>query len=436
MSDMNCFVSAMDISIHPMLKVKPKIRIPYFRVLSAFVLQISPNDKILEQRLKVYEKNFFNCCKKIPVQKSLEDDIFAVLEKSGFRPWRRKYRFMLLLDIAFLLLDERKIIMAYEMICHHLNKKKYEKLADFKDSLLKDTSIDPAFGCPVKLFEQYCINRDFLRKVQKNYIVTANMSSGKSTLINALIGKQITRTSQEACTANIGYIYNKPFDDGTANIITDHIELYTDEKKLKNIGFDYPSFISLNWQLLCDEKVRVCFIDTPGVNNSISREHIAITRRTIKNEKYDKLIYVLDINRLGTDEEIRHLKWLADNVPIEKIIFVLNKIDNCRSSEDDIKKSIENLKCELSELGFKEAAVCPVSAYAALLAKIKKSGITLSDDDAEDYDVMKRKFNRPYYDLTAYYSDPPFTEDEEPEQRLLQKCGFYGLEKILFGGTK
>ena len=115
MSDMNCFVSAMDISIHPMLKVKPKIRIPYFRVLSAFVLQISPNDKILEQRLKVYEKNFFNCCKKIPVQKSLEDDIFAVLEKSGFRPWRRKYRFMLLLDIAFLLLDERKIIMAYEI---------------------------------------------------------------------------------------------------------------------------------------------------------------------------------------------------------------------------------------------------------------------------------------------------------------------------------
>ena len=59
MSDMNCFVSAMDISIHPMLKVKPKIRIPYFRVLSAFVLQISPNDKILEQRLKVYEKNFY-----------------------------------------------------------------------------------------------------------------------------------------------------------------------------------------------------------------------------------------------------------------------------------------------------------------------------------------------------------------------------------------
>ena len=43
--------------------------------------------------------------------------------------------------------------------------------------------------------------------------VIATMSSGKSTLINALIGKPLARTSQEVCTGNLNYLYNKPFED-------------------------------------------------------------------------------------------------------------------------------------------------------------------------------------------------------------------------------
>ena len=44
-------------------------------------------------------------------------------------------------------------------------------------------------------------------------LVTATMSAGKSTLINALIGKKIVRTSQEVCTGNLCYIYNQSVEN-------------------------------------------------------------------------------------------------------------------------------------------------------------------------------------------------------------------------------
>ena len=37
----------------------------------------------------------------------------------------------------------------------------------------------------------------------KTVLVTATMSAGKSTLINAIVGKRLMRTAQEACTGHI-----------------------------------------------------------------------------------------------------------------------------------------------------------------------------------------------------------------------------------------
>ena len=437
MTEMNHFILSTCIYDHPMLKVKPKIRIPYLRVLKYFVLKISPDEELVKMRLNLYEKYFSEYVKRYPKQKSIEDDIATILANSKRKPWRKKYRIMLYLDIASLLLEKSKIMAAADLIKHYLEENKQEEFCGVANSILEEDYYDgELMGCPRILYTYYCKNRDHLKKHQHNYLVTADMSAGKSTLINALIGMRITRTSQEACTANVAYIYNKPFRDRIIDLLTDRWILDAKSDILKGINFERPSFISVGYNMLTENEIRICLVDTPGVNNSIEKGHVNITRQTIKHQEHTCLIYVLNINKLGTEEERTHLKWLAEVEDTEKIVFVLNQIDCCHSKEDDIRQSIEDLRNELSGIGFKNPVICPVSAYAALLAKMKMDGLLINEDDIDDYEVMKRKFNRSFYDLTSYYDISPLSDSEDEDKMLLQKCGFYGLENVLFGGTK
>ena len=119
---------------------------------------------------------------------------------------------------------------------------------------------------------------------------------------------------------------------------------------------------------------RICIIDTPGVNSVIDINHKKITRQVLKEENYNKLIYVLNANKLGTDEEKEQLQWVAENVAKEKVIFVLNKIDYFKTIDDSIEESINGVKNDLYLLGYKEPIICPFSAYFAYLIKLKENG--------------------------------------------------------------
>ena len=81
-------------------------------------------------------------------------------------------------------------------------------------SFLYDTSV-PVDGIDKVdyLADGWKQNRAFLKSDPIKVIVTANMSAGKSTLLNALVGKKVNKTQNEACTAKIHYIKNKPFED-------------------------------------------------------------------------------------------------------------------------------------------------------------------------------------------------------------------------------
>ena len=59
------------------------------------------------------------------------------------------------------------------------------------------------------MIKQDRLKKTFVSQKERRVIVTANMSAGKSTLINALIGKPLARTSQEVCTGNVCYLFNK-----------------------------------------------------------------------------------------------------------------------------------------------------------------------------------------------------------------------------------
>lgn len=228
--------------------------------------------------------------------------------------------------------------------------------------------------------------------------VVANMSSGKSTFINALFGKEVLPTNSEAVTDSATYIYSNPniekkaeifFSDGRENIIvTENLErelglyAYKDEKierdeksrkedlsqykNVERIDLYYPF---KNLQTSSSEDFSITFIDTPGPNSTgdYGDEHKRKTRNVLRDA--NMAIFVFDYGQLDAnlksdeqglwttiEKKIKGDKKeiLNSNEDFE-IYFLINKID--MAIEDNLKLSqiIDSSSKEEYELNMKKS---------------------------------------------------------------------------------
>ena len=89
-------------------------------------------------------------------------------------------------------------------------------------------------------------------------------------------------------------------------------------------------------------------------------------------------------------------------------------------------------------MGYKSPIICPVSAYAAYLAKMEMFGEKLDDDEMDELHRFYRKLNRGEYKFNQYYPKE-FQElnvSEDKNQQLLLHSGILSLEKILYEERK
>ena len=427
------FTSSLDLTNHPMNNVKPELKKQYYLILEYFIKK-HLNNKFIDSRLEQYRIKLLNSYTHIEKETDIKQIINSMIN-STIRPWRKMYKYWIMCDIALILLDEdliNNIAIEMKTYMSRRQQKQFEVLLKaFKDDNEDITSIIFA----KELISQYRRNRIFAMSDMRRFIVTANMSAGKSTLINALIGKSLVKTSQEVCTGNICYIYNKPYEDNRVYLENGAFSNNASQRELKNISWDVQTSIASYFRSINDIKNRICVIDTPGVNSSINKEHRRISQDALKNEQYEKVIYIINANKLGSDEEIKQLKWFSDNIPNDKVIFIVNKLDDFNASDDNISASIEGVKKDLVSLGFEEPVICPISAYFSLLIKMKANGDIMTDDEIDEYSFYVKKFKRPVYDLSKYYKDVYEQTGDNEMIEMSKKCGLYGLEKILYGGT-
>ena len=117
------------------------------------------------------------------------------------------------------------------------------------------------------------------RKIYRNIevFVMATMSSGKSTLINALLSKKLLPSSNEACTATITKVINTNQENYSA-------KAYSEKRKLlyKEYNISYEKMKEWNNNEKISEieihgvipfvnkerTLNLTLIDTPGPNNS------------------------------------------------------------------------------------------------------------------------------------------------------------------------
>lgn len=456
------FIESLDLEKHPMRTVSKKKRITYMTFLQFIVDTVIAHKKrspltnthetyisytaaVLSKyiRLSVYSKyitarlnNYYSAFHVDANDTALN---FSLVHEQIDMPFlystgQRTTRLCLACDAYLVLEDPELVSEAFALMSNYLSKRQRAELKEFAEVLCDETRDIAKFKRAEYLVTQCRKNIAHLQLKEKHILVTANMSAGKSTLINAIIGKRVARTSQEVCTGNACYIWNKPFEDNNVHLMTSSLNLHADTEALSDYTWDGIIAMAAYFSSVYPHRGRIRIVDTPGVNAALYKKHSEITHSVLSEQSYDKILYIFSPTNLGTDAELAHLRWMASHVEHSKIVFVLNKIDEYRAGHDNIRDSIASLRQELTQLGFTDPVICPISAYCAFLQKLKKNGAVMTEDEEDEYEMLQRRFNKEFYDLSGYYPDAlPDAADSE-EILEWKRSGLYGFEKILYGG--
>lgn len=384
---------------HPIAKLDEKFRMQYVEGLVACMYSISKGSDIAKMITFAWVDSIYDTHNNNSLWK---EDIEAVkktisLKRKGMTFFYMRDSFFF--DILYLaqasMLEKSDLdkISDYlrQNVCGFFSKKKLTKvLTAYKQN---SSSIDGVSSAQIK---HWNTNNMFLSGTEKRVLVVANVSAGKSTLINALVGYRFNRTKTTACTDKLVFIHNKCSKDGITCKIENGVYTYNENVNEGNsdslIEAAFPFKSSLG-------KEQICFIDTPGNNNADNCSHKQITEDIIKKGDYDVVLYVSNCQYFGTNDEHKLLKFLKVNVR-KPILFVLNQLDVFDPEEDSIYKMLNDYKSDLIQFGFKKPIVIPVSAYASFLVRMEPSCLTKTEVLKKDNII--ELFKDEYYNLPQY----------------------------------
>ena len=219
--------------------------------------------------------------------------------------------------------------------------------------------------------------------------VIATMSAGKSTLINALLGKKLMPIGNLATTATIVKILDKKgqkefsaraFDQNhklvkqfTDITYQDMVSLNSNENvSTIEIQGDIPFVRSVG--------MRLVLIDTPGPNNSRDKQHEMMTYRMLENSDKSLVLFVINGRQVGIKDEQDVLGFVCKTMDKggkqsrERYIFAANQMDAYDIDDEGIgciEKALNDEKEILEGKGIINPNIFPVASRPALEARTK-----------------------------------------------------------------
>lgn len=214
--------------------------------------------------------------------------------------------------------------------------------------------------------------------------VVATMSSGKSTLLNAMLGYPLLPSKNEACTSTIFKLVDV---DGMKSFLCRAKQLGSDWDEwqqvdvgtLENFNSGEYSEVEVHGDFPHIDnylaRLSISFFDTPGPNNSCSMGHAEITHNILNSSDYSFMLCVLNATQVGVNDERELLHAILKKMPVnserKKIVFVLNKIDmhDIQDGEFPIV-AILKVKKYLKSLGFSQSIIIPAMSQFSLDARL------------------------------------------------------------------
>lgn len=360
----------------------------------------------------------------------------AEVLKTRFSPFRFfSYRYLFLFDclMLFAVSDEKKGKFICDEFKEHIHSRYHKKI---------DRMVSMMYGGDERFAEKTLISTDMVRawKDARKYsqsrehsvLFTATMSAGKSTLINSIIGEDLSGTKKAACTSTIIRFHSAPNFNNRYSVVNGEDRQYLKDakyvqecirvstQKVDIVGY-FSSILHVGKYIL---------VDTPGVNSSLNPKHKELTRKELSEGNPEILVYVIPVETYGSEDDYNHLKYVLKKVSYGRIIFVVNMMDTYDPEDDSVEDILQNIREHLLEIGFDNPMVCPVSAKAGLLIKkvVQKTAMTENErDSAENFIKL---FSKPEYDFGKYY--PPAEKEGDYYNRALLSTGLPGLEQVIF----
>ena len=146
-----------------------------------------------------------------------------------------------------------------------------------------------------------------------------------------------------------------------------------------------------------------------------------------------------------TEEGLNELKKELDFLKLEKRPEIINALKDARAL-GDLSENAE-YDAARSEQASTEARIKEIEKMlenVEIINSVKTDAVALGtkvkleyvgDDEIDEYSFYVKKFKRPVYDLSKYYKDVYEQTGDNEMIEMSKKCGLYGLEKILYGGT-
>lgn len=287
---------------------------------------------------------------------------------------------------------------------------------------------------PIEEFKTPDIQANFNTAINSDFriVVVAPMSSGKSTLINAIIGRDMLPAVNQATTAVITEIKDndqfKDFivnaDDKYGNSVAKNQK--ASKKLISELNYKKDPndpdckdalihLVQLEGPIpnLPSDVLNTVFVDTPGGNNSQNDEHEEMMDKAINDENKSLILYVFNGAQLGTNDSNIILQKIANAMrnstngkqSRDRFLFVANRMDEFDVVEEPYEDVIKNtILPQLASNGITEPKLFLASAQTAKLIRMVNNGEELSETEEEDLEKLVKRFNRSTRMLPKYAS--------------------------------
>lgn len=220
-------------------------------------------------------------------------------------------------------------------------------------------------------------------------LFTGGFSAGKSTLLNALMRKELLKTSINAETAVITKIvfnadekvtvYMKQVDEKGQPITKEYtVAAFFEEYRVDQNNFtkfENVEYVQLQQKQDGIGGSLVQLVDSPGTSNSKTDTEMA--RKFA--DKASAIVYLINATQPFTDEDKEYIKGHYAGQGLRNVFFVINRVDSVADSElDNLESNVRNQLKEVftyngvfDEKLF-ETRVFYTNAYGSLNARLEK----------------------------------------------------------------
>ena len=260
--------------------------------------------------------------------------------------------------------------------------------------------------------------------------VVAPVSSGKSTLINALLDHKLMPVANEATTATIVNIMDSDtdgykgvaYDSNNKEIMRDDNLVYRTMKEWNKNENVFS--IDIEGPIPCVNSVgmKLVLVDTPGPNNAADKRHKAMTYEMLADSDKSLVLFVMRADALAVDDEKVFLDYVCESMnkggkqSRDRYIFAINKMDVFNPEEESVENALLRIKENLEKRGIYNPNIFPVSSLAALEARTKP----MIEQVLPVYRQYIKYFPSTHYDAYYQFSHLPNLARIEMEKYLAE----------------